>query len=238
MAAAAQRAGVAPADECFVGCGMGGVGVGELELADGGGFAVDEFGEGDADWARDPAVDAVEGFDHVVAWSPACRGVGGDGGEPGAGSGNGFAPGPQRGQCESFRFEGLAFAEVDLQAAAVALQRALHRGGGVAAVGQGVKRLGGETVVPAMLHDQVDVRGVQCAPCVRAEDEDLVDEVQRPASLLQPVEHVVQEHGGALAFHGRPPLVDSDAGASSLWFQPVCRGMAGAREMIMLRVPV
>jgi hypothetical protein len=58
---------------------------------------------------------------------------------------------------EPFRFEALAFTEVDLQASASALEGALHRGGGVAAIGQGVKELGGETVVPAVLHDQVDV---------------------------------------------------------------------------------
>jgi hypothetical protein len=69
-------------------------------------------------------------------------------------------------------------------------------------------------------------------------DREGVDEVQRPASLLQAVEHVFQERGGALAFRGRSPLVDSDAGALGLWFQPVCRGTAGAREMIVLRVPV
>src|SRR4051812_17046050 len=35
---AAQRAGFAPAGEGFEGCGMGGFGLGELELADGGGL--------------------------------------------------------------------------------------------------------------------------------------------------------------------------------------------------------
>ncbi|MCL6302921.1 hypothetical protein [Streptomyces kronopolitis] len=100
--------------EGFEGCGLGGFGVGELELADGGHLAVDEVGEIDADRARDPAVDAVEGFDHVVAWDTACLGVGGDGGEPGAGGVDGFAAGLQQGQFEAFRFEGLAFAEVDL----------------------------------------------------------------------------------------------------------------------------
>ncbi len=209
---AAQRARLAPAGESFEGCGVGGFGLGELELADGRGLAVYEVGEIDADRARDPAVDAVEGFDHVVAWGPARLGVGSDGGEPGAGGIDGFAPCPQQGQLESFRFEALAFTKVDLQAAASALEGALHRGGGVAAVGQGVKELGGEAVVPAVLDDQVDVRGVQCAACVGAEDEDLVDKVQRPASPFQPVEHVVEERGGALAFHGKPPLVGSDDG--------------------------
>jgi hypothetical protein len=57
-----------------------------------------------------------------------------------------------------------------------------------------------------VLDDHVDIRGLQGAARVGAEDQDLVDEVQRSASLFQPVEHVVEKRGGACALHEEPPL--------------------------------
>ncbi|GHC34093.1 hypothetical protein GCM10010308_60250 [Streptomyces vinaceusdrappus] len=89
----------------------------------------------------------------------ACGRVRGDGGEPIAGSADGFASSPRQGEFEAFGFEGLALTEVDLQAAAGSFQCTFHGPGGILTVGEGVDELGGEAFVRAVLDDHVDIRG-------------------------------------------------------------------------------